>query len=195
LVLPADYFSTVDPTGVAALQKLSTENSLDILINVSGSSPPLSMLLTPEAQTYTYKRTHRRAGSSISPDTLSSDYWVVDRPYARLSLMQDVDMIPPETSMVLAKMGVDVIAVNADSANPVLSAMWQSRTGSNAHIIVANKSAGEGIYRGGYKVQPPYKEAEGLVILMLDTANVRNKAFPRFMDPRQLLEPCTSSSC
>lgn len=195
LVLPGNYFATADPTGIATLQTIATTNDLDIFLNLGATVPPLSLLLTPEGETYTYKRTHRLLNSTIPADALSPYYWVVDRSYARVALMQDIDMLPPETSMVMAKLGVDVIAVNANSSLPILSALWQSRTGSNAHIIVANGLAKEGIYRGGYVNTPPFVEADKLVILTLDTSAVRTKAVPRFMDPRQLLEACNGSNC
>lgn len=194
MVFPAGYFPTADPAGLAKLQSIAVTGRVDLLINLAGT-PPLSLLLALDGSTYRYIRTHRRPASVIPTDVLSDDYWVVDRPYARVALMQGVDMLAPETTNVASKMGVDVIAVSASSANPVLSALWKSRTGSNVHIVVANARADEGVYLGGYRDNPSFMEAPGMVIMRLHTAYVRAKKFPRFLDPRPLLQPCGQNNC
>ncbi len=144
--------------------------------------------------TYPYVRTHRAVGESIPNRRLGDDYWVVDRDYARVALMQDVDMIPPETALVLAGMGVDVVAVNADSANPVLSALWQSRIADYLHIAVANRQADEGIYLGGYQTFPSFREAAGEVILNMNTADIRTKPTARFFDANSIVRRCSATA-
>lgn len=195
IVYPADYFQTPDPKGMSNLQQFSAQNNIDLLLHFGASVPPLSFLITPSGQTYTYQRTHRAPAEPIPDDKLSNYYWVVDRDYARLALMQDKDMFAPETSVVMAMMGVDVVAINSDSAETVLSALWKSRTSNYLHIIVANKQGKEGIYLGGYLADPSFKEGDGMIIMQMNTNDVRNKQEPRFLDFRPLLLPCGSGNC
>jgi predicted amidohydrolase len=195
IVYPANYFQTSDSKGVSDLQQFSTQNNIDLLLHFGASVPPLSFLITPSGQTYTYQRTHRAPAEPIPDDKLSNHYWVVDRDYARLALMQDKDMFAPETSVVMAMMGVDVVAINSDSAEKVLSALWKSRTSDFLHIIVANKQGKEGIYLGGYLADPSFKEGDGMIIMQMNTNDVRNKQEPRFLDFRPLLLPCGSGNC
>jgi hypothetical protein len=109
--------------------------------------------------------------------------------------MQDKDMFAPETSVVMAMMGVDVVAINSDSAEKVLSALWKSRSSNYLHLIVANKQGKEGIYLGGYLADPSFKEGDGMVIMQMNTNDVRNKQEPRFLDFRPLLLPCGRGNC
>jgi hypothetical protein len=164
-------------------------------LHFGGLAPPTSQLLTPSGQSHWYRRTHRGPDEPISPDALSDEYWVVDRDYARVALLHDRDLFAPETSLVMAKMGVDVIVVNADSSLPVLSALWQTRTGDYLHLVVANEQGKEGIYLGGYRANPSYLEDEGLVLMQIDTSHVRPKKETRFFEFRPLLQPCDTSRC
>ena len=194
IVYPQSYFPSADPGGIDSLQAFSRDNGIDLVLGIAGV-PPASVMITPEGQTYRYLRTHRGRNEPIPPERLSSEYLVVDRPYARVALLQDRDLFAPETSVVMAKMGVDVLAVGADSAASVLSALWKSRTGDYLHIVVANKQGQQGIYLGGYISNPSYREGDPTVVFQMNTADVRNKKEPRFLDPTQLLLPCTGTTC
>ena len=88
----------------------------------------------------------------------------------------------------MAKMGVDVVCVNADSDESILSSLWQWRTGEYLHIIVSNLNGKEGIYFGGYMTYPSYEEADGLVVDQLNTGDVRSKAEMRFIDATPLVK-------
>jgi predicted amidohydrolase len=195
IVYPAHFFQAPDATGLQALQAFSTQANVDLLLHFGGVVPPESRLLTPSGQSYSYFRTHRARDEEIPDSKLSSHYWVVDRDYARLALLQDKDMFAPETSTVMAKLGVDVVAINADTPSSVLSPLWQSRTGDYLHLVVANKQGPEGIYLGGYQSNPSFQEAEGRVIMLLNTQHVRSKKQPRFLDFRPLLLPCGKDNC
>jgi predicted amidohydrolase len=197
IVFPADYFASNDAAGFSALQSFATTNNIDLLIHyaATASAAPRSVLIASTGTTYPYVRTHRGRGEAIPDGQLSNDYWVIDRDYASVALMLDVDMFPPETSHIMARMGVDVVAVNADSASTVMSALWQSRTADYLHIIVANKAGIEGIYLGGYQVFPSFTEAEGQVIADINTAHVRTKPSARFFDFRSVLQPCGAGNC
>ena len=70
-------------------------------------------------------------------------------------------MLAPETTLVLAKMGVDVIAVSADDSATVLGDLWKVRTGNYVHIVVANRRGQEGIFHGGYRASPSQATGEG----------------------------------
>ncbi|MFK8850788.1 nitrilase-related carbon-nitrogen hydrolase [Streptomyces sp. Ac-502] len=192
IVFPANYFPGPDTAGLAELKSFATSRRTDLLIHYpsTGTEVPKSTLLASTGQTYDYRRTHHRRGEALPGDRLSNDYLVVDRDYARLALMQDVDMMPPETAHVLARMGVDVVAMNTDWRAPVRSALWKSRTGDYLHIVTANKSGEEGIYLGGYKADPSFTEDEGVVIRDITTGDVRAKPSARFFDPTTILERC-----
>ncbi|WP_158890131.1 nitrilase-related carbon-nitrogen hydrolase [Amycolatopsis anabasis] len=194
IVFPANYLPGRDASGLAALSAFATSEGTDLLIHfpATGADAPVSTLLTSDGKTYDYKRTHKKRGEPITG--LSNDYLVIDRDYGRLALMQDVDMLAPETAQVLARMGVDVVAMNADGTEPVRSGMWKSRTGDYLHIVTANKSGPEGIYLGGYRADPPFTETEGQVIRDVTTGDVREKPSARFFDATQLLEPCQAAT-
>ncbi|WP_224363196.1 nitrilase-related carbon-nitrogen hydrolase [Hyalangium versicolor] len=192
IVYPANYFQAPDPTGLQALQAFSTQSNVDLLLHFGAAAPPESRLLTPSGQSYTYLRTHRARDEQIP---LANNYWIIDRDYARVALLQDKDMFAPETSTVMAKLGVDVVAINADTDSSVLSPLWQSRTGDYLHIVVANLHGKEGIYLGGYQSNPSFMEADGRVLMQLNTQHVRSKKEPRFLDFQQMLLPCGKDNC
>lgn len=193
IVFPGDYFPSENDPGLAELQTFAASKNMDLLLGYAeaGDQPPRSVLLTPNGTSYTYKRSHEWRGEGLT--NLSDKYLVVDRDYARVALLQDADMVAPETSHVMARMGVDVVAVNADSDAPILSALWQSRTGDYLHIVVANRAADEGIYHGGYKTDPSFVEDEGIVLADLNTADIRTKPTARFFDYRSILAPCAAA--
>ncbi|MDK9628491.1 nitrilase-related carbon-nitrogen hydrolase [Propionibacterium freudenreichii] len=193
VVFPGDYFPSDNASGLAALQDFADTEEADLLLGYaeSGNQPPRSVLITPGGTSYTYQRSHQWRGEGLS--NLSDEYLVVDRDYARVALLQDADMVAPETSHVMARMGVDVVAVNANSDASILSALWQSRTGDYLHIVVANQTADEGIYHGGYKTDPSFVEDEGLVLADLNTADIRTKPTARFFDYRSILAPCATA--
>ncbi|GIJ44064.1 hypothetical protein Val02_09500 [Virgisporangium aliadipatigenens] len=190
-VFPANWF-TVDAAGLTNLRRYARANNVDVLVHypATANDAPKSLLVTSTGTDYPYVRTHRARYEAIAPARLSHDFWVVDRDYGRVALMQDVDMVPPETAHVLSRMGVDVVAVNADLRSDLLSRLWQSRTGEYLHIVVANKQAPEGVYLGGYQEFPSFTEQEGRVLRELDTGHVRKKPAARFFDYRAILEPC-----
>lgn len=193
VVFPGDYFPSDNAPGLAALQNFAKNKETDLLLGYAkaGTQPPRSVLITPGGTSYTYQRSHQWRGEGLS--NLSDEYLIVDRDYARVALLQDADMVAPETSHVMARMGVDVVAINANSDAPILSALWQSRTGDYLHIVVANHTADEGIYHGGYKTDPSFVEDEGLVLADLNTADIRAKPTARFFDYRSILAPCTAA--
>jgi predicted amidohydrolase len=195
-VLPADYFASEEPAGFAALKSYSEANNVDIEIGYekTATEAPKSVLIGSNGKTYTYVRTHRAKGEGIKKSELSNEYLVVDRDYGRVALMQGTDMIPPETGLVLQQMGVDVVAVDADSSNPVLPALWEDRSANYMNIVVANKAAPEGIYLGGYQDFPAFTEGEGEVIREINTAHDRKKPYARFFDYKQILKPCSKAA-
>ncbi len=195
-VLPGDYFASEEPEGFAALKSYSEAQNVDIEIGYekTKTEAPKSVLIGSNGKTYTYVRTHRAKGEGIAKSELSDEYWVVDRDYGRVALMQGTDMIPPETGLVMAQMGVDVIAVNADSANPILPSLWADRSANYTHLVVSNKQANEGIYIAGYQEFPSVIEAPEEVIHNLNTGQVRPKPYARFFDYKQILRPCSKAA-
>ena len=195
VVLPANYL-TPDATGLTNAQNYARDKNVDLLLHypATAADAPRSVLVTSTGTDYPYIRTHRARNEAIPPNRLSNNYWVIDRDYGRVALMQDVDMFPPETAHVLSRMGVDAVAVNADMRSDILSQLWQSRTGDYLHIAVANKQGIEGVYLGGYQEFPSFTEQEGRVLREMNTAHIRKKPSARFFDYRQILSPCTSEA-
>jgi hypothetical protein len=193
--LPANYL-TPDATGLTNAQNYARDKNVDLLLHypATAADAPRSVLVTSTGTDYPYIRTHRARNEAIPPNRLSNNYWVIDRDYGRVALMQDVDMFPPETAHVLSRMGVDAVAVNADMRSDILSQLWQSRTGDYLHIAVANKQGIEGVYLGGYQEFPSFTEQEGRVLREMNTAHIRKKPSARFFDYRQILSPCTSEA-
>ncbi|MCX4246373.1 nitrilase-related carbon-nitrogen hydrolase [Paraliomyxa miuraensis] len=188
LVLPADYFGKPTSGGVQQLQDFARAQGIDLYVNFGAGEvvPPESRLLGSDGKVFTYERTHR---APTEPDVVGADYWVVDRDYGRVGLLQGNDLLAPETSQVMQSMGVDVLLVNANSSEAVLPALWENRTGDFVHVIETNLNGLEGIYLGGYVANPSKSEGEGTVMLDVNTADVRNKKGLRFLDPYPLLGP------
>ena len=195
VTLPSNYFQTPDPTGMANLQAFATTNKVDVLAEFGGSTPPVSTLIASDGQLYSYSRTHRLRTEMIPDSSLSQYYWVVDRDYARVAILQDVDLMLPETSQVMQKLGVDIVAMNSDTTLSVVSAMWKSRSADYYNIVEANRSGVEGVYLGGYPSGPQFVEGNGLALMQLNTASVRNKKESRFLDFTKLLQPCSGNNC
>lgn len=196
MVFPADYFSSYEAVGFESLKAYSQANDVDLEIGygATATEAPKSVLIASNGKVFTYMRTHRERGESIPKSELSNEYLVVNRDYGRVALMQGTDMIPPETALVMAQMGVDVIAVNADSSNPLLGALWQDRSEDDVNVVVANKAGENGIYLGGFQDYPYYTESGGDVIRNIDTAHDRPKPYARFFDYEPLLKSCRKAA-
>jgi predicted amidohydrolase len=197
VVLSAGRFASPDPTGMSNLMQFAQANNVDVLVTYGSSGAPISQLLTSTGNSYSYTRTHRMRNEPIPPSALGNSLWVVDRDYARVAFLQDPDLMAPETSVVLAKMGVDVAAVAANNGltPATLSALWQSRTGNYINIVMANAQGVEGVYLGGYPPGPGFVEASGIAMTQMNTQYVRNKKEPRFLDFRPMLLPCSQANC
>lgn len=188
IVLPAEYFRQKDELGIARVKNFCINNSVDAVLHFGAETPPVSMFVTSSGETYEYKRTHRSPGENIAEVSLSNEFFVIDREYARLALLQDKDLFAPETGIVMEKMAVDVIAVNANSNKSILSSLWKTRTNDYFHLVVSNMSGKEGIYLGGYIAYPSSQEADGLVIMNINTADIRTKWEQRLVDVSPLLK-------
>ena len=163
VVLPEAYLKEVDSGTFAQFTALSRRHNVDILLSSVEDDVPVSVLISPTGRSYPYRRTHKRRGSTISDSALSDEFWVVDRPYGRIAMAHGADMLAPETAVVFAKMGVDVIAVSADDDSSVLDSLWRVRTGNYVHLIVANRQGQEGIFLGGYMASPRRDHGRGYV--------------------------------
>lgn len=194
VALPAGYFAASDPSGMASLQGFASANQVDIFVGFGGVVPT-STLIASDGHQYGYTRTHRLRDEHIPDGALSPHYQVVDRDYARVALLQDVDLLVPETSLVLEKLGVDVVVMGSNSTLPVLGAIWKSRTADYYSIVQANRQGPEGVYAGGYPPGDPFVEADGLAMMQIDTKYVRNKKFARFADFTALVRPCGGDNC
>jgi hypothetical protein len=195
IVLPSNYFRAPDSNGMASLKSFAMANNVDVVVEFGANVPPQSVMIASNGETYTYSRTHRLHGERIPDDKLASNYWIVDRDYARVALLQDVDLMLPETSLIMEKLGVDIVALNSDTLLPFSSAMWVTRTGDYYDIVTANRSGVEGVYLGGYPLGPQFTEGQGLALMQLNTTYVRSKKEARFLDFQALLKPCNAGNC
>jgi hypothetical protein len=194
-VFPEDYFDSISQKHIATFKSLAKRYGMDLLLSAAENGVPVSLLIAPNGKTYPYRRTHRRRTSTIPDSALSDRFWVVDRDYGRVAISQGVDMLVPETTLVFAKMGVDIIAVSADDDSAILDSLWRIRTGNYVHIVVANRRGREGIFLGGYRATPSQHTGEGTVVLEINTEHVREKKIPRFFDYSTLLARCGASNC
>ncbi len=194
IVFPSDFFPNENLDFIKIFKEIAEKNKVDLVLHFGNEVPPRSLLITSDAKEISYRRTHRDRQDDKLLNHLGNDFWVVDRDYARLAILHDRDLFAPETSSVMAKMGVDIIAVNANYTSD-LGALWRSRTSHYLHLIVANKSSKSGIYLGGYKSNPSYREDSRAVLMEMNTEDVRNKKESRFLDFIPLLEPCGKNNC
>jgi hypothetical protein len=195
IVFPSNYFKAPDDAGVSSFKSFAKENNVDVVIQYSATVPPQSVMIASNGESYTYARTHRLRSERIPDDKLASHFWVVDRDYGRVALLQDVDLMAPETSLMMEKLGVDIVALSADTEIPIASGLWTSRTADYYNIVVANRHGKEGIYLGGYPPGPQLVESDGLALAQIDTSHVRSKKAPRFLDFMRLLAPCGGTNC
>lgn len=195
IVFPSNYFKAPDDAGVSSLKSFAQENNVDLVVQYAATVPPQSVMIASNGESYTYARTHRLRSERIPDDKLGSHFWMVDRDYGRVALLQDVDLMAPETSLMMEKLGVDIVALSADTELPIASGLWTSRTADYYNIVVANRHGKEGVYLGGYPPGPQLVESDGLALAQIDTSQVRAKKAPRFLDFVRLLTSCGGSNC
>jgi predicted amidohydrolase len=194
IVFPARYLPASDSLRLDSMQRFADSNNVDLVLGLDGV-PPLSVLLTPRGPRYFYRQTHRLRTDPFPASVLGDSLRVIDRDYGRVAVVQDVDLLAPETATVLAMMGVDVVAVNGSLSLSVLPPLWRSRTAEFLHLVVANSAAMQGIYQGGYRNFPSFREAPQQILWTLPTGAVRRKQEPRFLDVTPLLRSCTRTTC
>jgi hypothetical protein len=156
---------------------------------------PISVFISGDdgsSEVFRYDRTHRLRNEDVQ---VGDDFLVLDRDYGRVAVLQGPDLLAPETTVVMAKMGVDIVAVSADLTGDTLNSLWRARSADDLHVIVANGSSPEGIYLGGYRANPSEMVSEGEVFMVANTAHVRDKKEPRHIDLTPLLVRCQESLC
>lgn len=199
-VLPDGMFDQMDDAIVAAATQLVDAEGVDVVLpfareNANAKTPVSLFIASAASGTHAisrYYRTHRMRNEGI---TVGDNFLVIDRDYGRVGVLQGPDLIAPEASLVMEKMGVDVLAVSVNSSDPVQHDLWQSRTGDYVHIVLANAEGPEGIYFGGYQDNPSQVEQEGLALAQIDTSHVRNKKETRHLDVTSLLLRCNLGRC
>lgn len=185
IVFPADAFGVppANSSDVEAMKALASELGIDLVVGVveteAGKRYSTSLMFTSDGRVIRYRRVHRSAAERIDVGT---DFVVINRDYARVGLLQGQDLFAPESSRVLAKMGVDLIAVSADAENSFLSSVCRTRTADRVHLVIANRKGDEGVYAGGYIASPDHVEREGTALMDVDTNHIRNKKELRRFD-------------
>lgn len=190
IVFPANAFNitAVDPPEIEALKAMASELGVDLIVGIVETEArrrySTSLLFTRDGQVIKYRRVHRSGTETID---VGSDFVVINRDYARIGLLQAQDLFAPESSRVLAKMGVDLVAVSADTENSLLSSLCRTRTADRVHLVIANRRGAEGVYAGGYMASPDHIERDGVVLMDVDTNHIRNKKELRRFDGWDLL--------
>ncbi len=190
IVFPANAFNVTpaNPLDTEAMKALAGELGIDLVVGIqeteAGMNYSASLLFTRAGQVIKYRRVHRSGTEKID---VGSDFVVINRDYARVGLLQGQDLFAPESSRVLAKMGVDLVAVSADTENGLLSSLCRTRTSDRVHLVIANRRGTEGVYSGGYIASPDHVEREGMALMDVDTNHIRNKKELRRFDGWDLL--------
>jgi len=190
IVFPANAFNVApgNPLEIEAMKALASELGIDLIVGIAeteaGRHYSTSVLFTRDGQVVKYRRVHRSRTEKIN---VGSDFIVINRDYGRIGLLQGQDLFAPESSRVLAKMGVDLIAVSADTENTIVNSLCRIRTADRVHVVIANRSGVEGVYAGGYIASPDHIEREGSVLMNVDTNHIRNKKELRRFDGWDIL--------
>lgn len=200
IVFPANTFNVTPehPLDVEAMKDLASELGVDLVIGIAeteaGRHYSTSLLFTSNGQVIKYRRVHRSEAEKID---LGKDFVVINRDYARIGLLQGQDIFAPESTRVLAKMGVDIVVVSADTESKMLKSLGKVRTADKLHLVIANRKGIEGVYAGGYIASPDHVEHEGLALMDVDTSHIRNKKELRRLDGWDILlkRSNTCSSC
>lgn len=198
LVFPMRSFSTDNASIVSGLADIAKRTGTDLIVPFDAAGAygqPTSILFAVDNGVVTehrYARTHRLPDEKIVP---GKDFMILDRPYGRLAVLQGIDLLAPETTMVMEKLGVDIVAVSADSADASSDTLWRTRAGDYLDLVVANAGGDEGVFLGGYPPDPSEKVGEGVVIFDTAIAQVRKKKEPRHVDTTPLLTECAQSRC
>lgn len=180
VVFPANMWeqnSSNESRIMEMFSRLSSKFQIDIVWGVREKKETMhystSFMRTYDGKSIKYRRIHlTHEDSNI---TAGDNFMVVNRPYARIALLQGKDLLATESSRVLVKMGVDVIALSADIDNEYYSAVCKTRSKDFIHIVSSNKNRRVGIYMGGYKDDPGFYEGTYFILKELDTSHVREK--------------------
>lgn len=177
VVFPADVLN-LKPAEIDqfinSLRSLTKQTNVDIVLGLRALADncPMSFLITKEGKSYCYKRLHRLESENIQT---GDHFFVIDRDYARLALLQDKDLLISETTRVLAKMGVDLVAVSANMDDANIKTFAKVRSLDYLHIAMSNLNGSNGIYLGGFLTYPSFKEDNFMTIMQVDTTHVRKK--------------------
>ncbi|RUU02210.1 carbon-nitrogen hydrolase family protein [Mesorhizobium sp. USDA-HM6] len=198
VVLPIGTFATDEQVVLNQLQVIAKRTGVDLVVPFDEAGTlrqPTSILFAVDAGEvvlHRYVRTHLLPKERFKP---GNDFLIVDRRYGRLAILQGPDLLAPETTMVMEKLGVDIVAVSADIGTPYIDEVWRTRAADYLNVVVANGSGDEGVFLGGYPPAPTESVGEGLVLMQSSTVPVRNKKEPRHVDVTPLLAACTRSKC
>lgn len=198
LVLPLGSFQTDDTGLVTGISELAKRSGIDLVVPFDSASPrgqPTSVLFAVDngaVSQHRYERTHALRNEKI---VLGDDFTIIDRPYGRLAMLQGIDLLAPETTMVMEKLGVDIVAVSADLSESWADTLWKTRAADYLDLVVANSRGDEGVFLGGYPPEPSETIGEGLILFDTAIAQVRKKKEPRHVDTTPLLVSCGQSIC
>jgi len=190
IIFPADLLadSVSNHINIGALQMISKDTAVDLVVGVDETEGrkhySSSIFISQGNEPVKYRRVHKLRLERIET---GDSFIVLNKNYGRIGLLQGQDLLAPETSRVMAKMGVDLVLVSANLNIDLLNSICRVRTADYLHIALANKTGTEGIYLGGYLANPDVSEQEGISLMELNTQDIRNKKELRRFDGWDLL--------
>eukprot|EP00727_Mastigamoeba_balamuthi_P009187 m51a1_g4891 hypothetical protein (558) ;mRNA; r:114973-117012 len=190
LVLPAGVYARTcaeaeNQRVLGLIGDLAVELGVDISVTIGDTT----VLRTYNGTSFAYTRTHRRPTEDAGSVALGSRLVVVNRPYARVALLHDVDFMVPEVLQVLSRMAVDVVAVAANDTSRLLELTGSRAHSAMMHVVVANSRGMQGVYHGDWVAYPSQLEDENAVVTTFSSSAVRNKfsVIPHNFDASVLL--------
>lgn len=167
-----------------------------------------SVLIGPEGVVSKYRAVHlsHRDRSWASPG--EDGFATFDLPFARIGMLLGYDLMFPEASDSLAKLGADILCVPALWDNAKTRFIWQARQSEQMHLAVANQwgecgglhSAGESLLYSYSRYQERITRlisparGDAVHVVRLDTKDTREKRFLENIDYGMLLDLRSSAN-
>jgi predicted amidohydrolase len=161
-----------------------------------------SVLIGPEGVVGKYRAVHLSARDRIWASPGEDGFATFDLPFARIGMLLGYDLMFPEASDSLAKLGADMLCVPALWDDAKTRFIWEARQSEQMHLAVANQwgdcgslhSAGESLLYSYSRYQERITRCsapaigEAVNIVRLETKDTREKSFLENIDYGMLLD-------
>lgn len=161
-----------------------------------------SVLIGPEGVVGRYRAVHLSARDSSWASPGDGGFATFDLPFARIGMLLGYDLMFPEASDSLAKLGADMLCVPALWDDERTMFIWQARQSEQMHLAVANQwgdcgglhSAGESLLCSYSRYQERITRlaspatGDAINIVHLETKDTREKRFLENIDYGLLLD-------